>query len=101
MKIDIGQAPGLDPTGGRSAAPVREAEREARTGGVPEGAGDRVEVSGSARALAALASEVGDVEGVDRRRVEEVRRALENGVFPPSPERIAAGLLRTLGAGSG
>lgn len=101
MKIDIGQAPGLDPATGRPTAGVREADRAVRRAGSAGGAGDRVDLSTPARALAALASEVGDVDGIDRGRVEEVRAALARGEFPPAPDRIAESLLRALVTGSG
>jgi anti-sigma28 factor (negative regulator of flagellin synthesis) len=42
--------------------------------------------------------ELGDVEAVDASRVAELRAALEDGNYGPSPQDVAAALLRELAA---
>lgn len=93
MKI-VGQQP--DPVASAVPSRVRSAARAG--GGAPPPAGDRVELSPLARTLQKLRAEAGDLEAVDRERVAELRRAIADGTYDPSPEDVAQALLRELAA---
>ncbi len=94
MKI-VGQQP--DPVATAVTSRVGPAPR-AGGGGAPPPAGDRVELSPLARALQKLRAEASDLEAVDRERVAELRRAVADGTYDPSPEDVARALLRELAA---
>lgn len=75
------------------AGAVREQARPQADHGQP--AGDRVELTGSAR-IAALAEEMlATVPDIDRARVAEVRDAIANGEYEIDAERIADALLKS------
>lgn len=74
--------------------PVRQ-DRDATTGGAGQSAPrEGVQITESARRLAALEQAVRDMPEVDAARVAEVRRALAEGRHEVRPERIAERLLR-------
>ena len=61
-------------------------------------AGERVALSGRARWLAELKAAIGDPLAIDEARVADLRQAIADGSFAPSPRQIAASLLRELPA---
>jgi anti-sigma28 factor (negative regulator of flagellin synthesis) len=67
-------------------------------GSVPEGTGagadDQVSVSETARELARLKGEVGDVEGVRADRVASLRNATTDRRYVPDARGAATGLVR-------
>jgi negative regulator of flagellin synthesis FlgM len=75
--------------------PLGEAAGRARTAD-DAAPGDRIAVSDRARWLAELKAAVGDPLAVDERRVAELRQAIADGSFDPSPREIAESLLREL-----
>jgi len=94
MKI-VGQQPNPVP----SAPAAKETKKPAHGASSGRSADDgRVEISSLARTLQKLRAEVGDVEAVDHERVAQLRAALADGSYDPSPSAIADSLLRELAA---
>jgi negative regulator of flagellin synthesis FlgM len=54
---------------------------------------DRVSLTGEARQLQQLESQIANEPVVDSQRVEAVRSAVENGTFTVNPDRIADKLI--------
>jgi len=54
---------------------------------------DRISLTGEARQLKALETELASRPVVDSQRVEAVRSAVENGTFTVTPQRIAEKLI--------
>lgn len=81
------------PLGGPEA--VRpEAGRPAPPPAAPDGAGDRVSVSDTARELAGVRGQVGDLGAVREEKVAGLRAALESGQYHVEVDAVALSVLR-------
>ncbi|HEU4780102.1 MAG TPA: flagellar biosynthesis anti-sigma factor FlgM [Steroidobacteraceae bacterium] len=79
--------------GGAPVSRVRDATSEGRkteTTGTPS----NVDVSDTARTLAALESHIGNLPVVNESRVDAVRRAVDDGRYHVDPQRVADKMLR-------
>ncbi len=60
----------------------------------PAASGEGVQITDSARQLAALEQAIRTLPDVDEARVAAIRTAIESGTYEVSPERIAEKLMR-------
>ena len=60
----------------------------------PRGAVSNIDVSDTARTLAALESHIGTLPVVNESRVDAVRRAVDDGRYHVDPQRVADKMLR-------
>lgn len=66
--------------------------------GTATASGDRVSVSDTARSLAALRADVGDLGAVREDRVAGLRAVLDDGSYQVDFHTVAASVLREIGA---
>lgn len=88
--IDNNRAAPVGP--GRAVDRVRDATAEGKESATSELGG--VEITGTARHLAALEQALASQPAVDEARVANVRTAIEQGRYTISPERIADQLIQ-------
>ncbi|HZR84514.1 MAG TPA: flagellar biosynthesis anti-sigma factor FlgM [Candidatus Binatia bacterium] len=79
---DVGARPASEKGSARPAATAHAGES------------GRVEVSDTARWLAELKTAVGDPLEIDQQRVADLRSAIADGRFAPTPRAIAESMLR-------
>jgi negative regulator of flagellin synthesis FlgM len=60
----------------------------------PSSGNSGVQITDSARQLAALEQAIRSMPDVDQAKVDEIRNAIANGTYKVSPDRIAEKLLR-------
>jgi negative regulator of flagellin synthesis FlgM len=87
------------PVGSSAGQPVERVRAPASVGtGQPQaatpGLSDRVNITGTARVLAALQVAVAATPEIDMKRVTQLRTSLERGTYVPNPARIADRLLQ-------
>jgi negative regulator of flagellin synthesis FlgM len=102
MSIDIKnltQAQARPASDGRVAENAGVRGRQEPQGQESGGGGDRVTLTDTARRLSDLASTVSGQPPVDRKRVDEIRAAIQDGSYEVKPERIAERLLTMEGRG--
>jgi negative regulator of flagellin synthesis FlgM len=77
-------------------APVSRSRDATAEGKKPETAGQvsNIDVSDTARTLAALESRIGTLPVVNEGRVDAVRRAMDEGRYHVDPQRVADKMLR-------
>ena len=79
-------APVDDQRTGGSGSPAAQTQHARSTN-------DQVSLTGEARQLQGLESQIANAPVVDSKKVEAVRSAVENGTFTVHPERIAEKLM--------
>lgn len=79
--------------GGAPVSRVRDATSEGRKTETT-GSGSNIDVSDTARTLAALENRISTLPVVNETRVEAVRRAMDEGRYQIDPQRIADKMLR-------
>jgi negative regulator of flagellin synthesis FlgM len=77
-------------------APVSRVRNATSEGGKSEttGTASNIDVSDTARTLAALESRIGTLPVVNESRVDAVRRAVDDGRYHVDPQRVADKMLR-------
>ena len=79
--------------GGAPVARVRDATSEGKKAETT-GNASSIDVSDTARTLAALESHIGSLPVVNESRVDAVRRAMDEGRYHIDPQRVADKMLR-------
>jgi negative regulator of flagellin synthesis FlgM len=79
--------------GGAPVARVRSSTSESAKS-ESAGAASNIDVSDTARTLAALESHIGTLPVVNESRVDAVRRAVDDGRYHVDPQRVADKMLR-------
>ena len=79
-----------------SGAPVAKVRNATSEGAKSEttGAASNIDVSDTARTLAALESHIGTLPVVNESRVDAVRRAVDDGRYHVDPQRVADKMMR-------
>ena len=80
-----------------SGSPVEQVRPSATVGtptSAPRSNSDNVQITESARSLAALSQAVQDTPEIDTQRVQALQQAIDGGQYTVNPERIADGLLQ-------
>jgi negative regulator of flagellin synthesis FlgM len=77
---------------GRAVERARDVTSPEREPSSVEGSG--VDITGTARQLAALEKTLNSQPAIDEARVAQVRSAIEQGHYRISPERVADGLIQ-------
>jgi len=90
---------GVDTPGPASVTSGRAVQRpqdatSAGTQGSAEGASQDVQITGTARQLAALEQAIRELPAVNETRVAQIRTALEQGTYTIRPEHIADHLMQ-------
>lgn len=73
---------------------VRDAASEGKKAADTTGSVSNIDVSDTARTLAALESHIGTLPVVNESRVDAVRRAMDEGRYHIDPQRVADKMLR-------
>jgi negative regulator of flagellin synthesis FlgM len=79
--------------GGAPVARVRDTTSEGRKAETT-GSSANIDVSDTARTLAALESHIGTLPVVNESRVDAVRRAVDDGRYHVDPQRVADKMMR-------
>ena len=79
--------------GGAPVSRVRDATSEGRKAETT-GTASNIDVSDTARTLAALESHIGTLPVVNESRVDAVRRAMDEGRYHVDPQRVADKMMR-------
>ena len=79
--------------GGAPVARVRDATSEGKKA-ESTGAASNIDVSDTARTLAALESHISSLPVVNESRVDAVRRAVDDGRYHVDPQRVADKMMR-------
>jgi len=87
------------PVGSGVGQPVERVRGTAAVGtgtapGVASNTPDRVNITGTARTLAALQAAVAASPEIDMKRVEQLRLSVDRGTYVPNPARIADRMLQ-------
>ena len=79
--------------GGAPVSRVRDATSEGKKAD-STGSASNIDVSDTARTLAALESHIGTLPVVNESRVDAVRRAVDDGRYHVDPQRVAEKMMR-------